>query len=77
VRGLREERLKRRVLALAAAVGEHLRREAPRHPVAARGVTVVVETHSDHVLNGVRRAVRDAVTRAGAGALQPRLPKKR
>ena len=27
--------------------------------VAAQGVTVLVETHSDHVLNGVRRAVRD------------------
>lgn len=27
--------------------------------VAAAGVQVVVETHSDHILNGVRRAVRD------------------
>lgn len=27
--------------------------------VAAAGVQVVVETHSDHVLNGVRRAVKD------------------
>ena len=26
--------------------------------VASAGVQVVVETHSDHVLNGVRRAVR-------------------
>jgi len=38
-----------------AAIGVFLAR------VAARGVTVVVETHSDHVLNGVRRAVRDGV----------------
>lgn len=29
--------------------------------VAASGVQVLLETHSDHVLNGVRRAVRDAV----------------
>lgn len=27
--------------------------------IAAAGRTVIVETHSDHVLNGVRRAVRD------------------
>lgn len=33
--------------------------------VAATGVQVILETHSDHVLNGVRRAVR-------AGALAPR-----
>lgn len=38
-----------------AAIGVFLAR------VAARGVTVVVETHSDHVLNGVRRAVRDKI----------------
>jgi predicted ATPase len=29
--------------------------------IAARGVQVLLETHSDHVLNGVRRAVRDMV----------------
>ena len=29
--------------------------------VAAAGVQVVLETHSDHVLNGVRRAVRNGV----------------
>lgn len=29
--------------------------------VASQGATVVVETHSDHVLNGVRRAVRDGL----------------
>lgn len=28
---------------------------------AAAGVQVIVETHSDHVLNGVRRAVKDGV----------------
>ena len=33
--------------------------------VAAAGVQVVVETHSDHVLNGVRRAVKDG--RLGSG----------
>lgn len=27
--------------------------------VAASGVQVILETHSDHVLNGVRRAVKD------------------
>lgn len=35
-----------------AAIGVFLAR------VAASGATVIVETHSDHVLNGVRRAVR-------------------
>lgn len=29
--------------------------------VAAAGVQVVIETHSDHVLNGIRRAVRTSV----------------
>ncbi len=29
--------------------------------VAAAGVQVVVETHSDHVLNGIRRTVKDGV----------------
>lgn len=33
--------------------------------VAANGVQVIVETHSDHVLNGIRRAVK-------AGVLPPR-----
>ena len=28
---------------------------------AAAGIQVVLETHSDHVLNGIRRAVRDSV----------------
>ncbi len=32
--------------------------------VAAAGVQVIAETHSDHVLNGVRRAVRDNVLNA-------------
>ena len=36
-----------------AAIGEFLAK------VAAAGVQVVIETHSDHVLNGVRRAVRN------------------
>lgn len=46
-----------------AAIGSFFAR------VAARGVTVVVETHSDHVLNGVRRAVRDAVVKPDDVAL--------
>lgn len=29
--------------------------------VAAKGTQVVIETHSDHVLNGIRRAVRNGV----------------
>ena len=29
--------------------------------VAAAGVQVILETHSDHVLNGVRRAVRNDI----------------
>lgn len=37
--------------------------------VAAAGVQVVLETHSDHVLNGVRRAVKRGVLRADAAAL--------
>jgi predicted ATPase len=37
--------------------------------VAAAGVQVVVETHSDHVLNGVRRAVLDSVIDPSSVAL--------
>ncbi len=37
--------------------------------VAAAGVQVVVETHSDHVLNGVRRAVKDGRLKANRVAL--------
>ena len=29
--------------------------------VASTGVQVIIETHSDHVLNGIRRAVKDSV----------------
>jgi len=29
--------------------------------IAASGVQLIIETHSDHVLNGIRRAVRDGV----------------
>ena len=62
------------VAALSAARGDIILIENPEvhlHPagqaqmgqfladVAAAGVQVVVETHSDHVLNGVRRAVKD------------------
>ena len=38
-----------------AAMGEFLTE------VAAAGVQVILETHSDHVLNGIRRAVRNAI----------------
>jgi predicted ATPase len=46
-----------------AAIGHFFAR------VAARGVSVVIETHSDHVLNGVRRAVHDAVLPADEVAM--------
>jgi predicted ATPase len=42
---------------------------------AAAEVQILVETHSDHVLNGVRRAIRDEVAAPGDIALhffQPR-----
>ena len=32
---------------------------------AASGVQILVETHSDHVLNGIRRAVRSKILEAG------------
>jgi predicted ATPase len=38
-----------------AKIGQFLAR------VAASGVQLIVETHSDHVLNGLRRAVRDGI----------------
>lgn len=37
--------------------------------VAAAGVQVIMETHSDHVLNGVRRAVKNGVLTSGDVAL--------
>lgn len=37
--------------------------------VAASGVQVIVETHSDHVLNGIRRAVRAETLPAGDALL--------
>jgi len=64
------------IAALSAAKGDLLLVENPEvhlHPagqslmgqflaaVAHAGVQVIVETHSDHVLNGVRRAVKTAV----------------
>ena len=30
--------------------------------VAATGVQVILESHSDHILNGIRRAVKEGVT---------------
>ncbi len=63
------------IAALSAKVGDILLIENPEvhlHPagqarmgqflaeVAKAGVQVIVETHSDHVLNGIRRAVKDA-----------------
>ena len=44
--------------------------------VAAAGVQVLLETHSDHVLNGIRRAVKNNVLSPGNAALhffRPRL----
>lgn len=64
------------VAALAAELGDFLLIENPEvhlHPagqslmggflaqVAAAGIQVLVETHSDHVLNGIRRAVKASV----------------
>ena len=78
------------VAALAAGPGDLLLIENPEvhlHPagqalmgelvakVAAVGVQVIVETHSDHVLNGIRRAVKDHVLLPDAVTLhffQPR-----
>ncbi len=37
--------------------------------VAAKGTQVIVETHSDHVLNGIRRAVRGGVLPCGDALL--------
>ena len=53
-----------------AAMGEFL------SEVASAGVQVVVETHSDHILNGIRRAVKGGVQASGDVALhffRPRL----
>ena len=53
-----------------AAMGEFL------SEVAAAGVQVVIETHSDHVLNGIRRAVKGGMPASGDVALhffRPRL----
>lgn len=78
------------VAALSAAPGDLVLIENPEvhlHPagqalmglflaeVAASGVQVVVETHSDHVLNGIRRAVRHGKLNAADTVLhffQPR-----
>ena len=72
------------VAALSAGEGDLLLIENPEvhlHPagqalmggflaqVAASGVQVVLETHSDHVLNGIRRAVRAGVLSASNTAL--------
>ena len=48
--------------------------------VATSGVQVVIETHSDHVLNGVRRAIMDKVVASTDVALhffQPRSERAR
>ena len=72
------------VAALVAPAGSMLIVENPEahlHPAgqskmglflsraAAAGVQIVVETHSDHVLNGIRRAVRSKVLDADQVAL--------
>ncbi|MCY4507252.1 MAG: DUF3696 domain-containing protein [Acidobacteria bacterium] len=53
-----------------AAMGEFL------SEVASAGVQVVIETHSDHILNGIRRAVKGGMLVSGSVALhffRPRL----
>lgn len=48
--------------------------------VASAGVQVILETHSDHVLNGVRRAVKNGTLLPDAAALhffEPRLKDER
>lgn len=72
------------VAALSAAQGDLLLIENPEvhlHPsgqammgrflaeVASAGVQVLVESHSDHVLNGIRRAVKSRQVEAGQVAL--------
>jgi len=72
------------VAALSSSKGDLLLIENPEvhlHPsgqammgrflaeVAASGVQVILETHSDHVLNGIRRAVRGGVISSDATAL--------
>ena len=37
--------------------------------VAASGVQLIVETHSDHVLNGIRRAVVDKIIQPEKSAI--------
>ena len=46
-----------------AAMGEFLAE------VAAAGVQVIIETHSDHVLNGIRRAVKNGTLLSDSAAL--------
>ena len=46
-----------------AAMGEFLAE------VAAAGVQVITETHSDHVLNGIRRAVKNGILTPDHAAL--------
>ena len=46
-----------------AAMGEFL------SEIAAAGVQVIIETHSDHILNGIRRAVKGGVLSSGDVAL--------
>ena len=72
------------VAALSAAQDDLLLLENPEvhlHPagqaaigsflaeVAAAGVQVILETHSDHVLNGIRRAVKESVLPAESAML--------
>ena len=72
------------VAALSAGRGDLLLIENPEvhlHPsgqaamgaflaeVAAAGVQVIIETHSDHILNGVRRAVKNGVLPPDAAVL--------
>ena len=46
-----------------AAIGESLAESA------AAGVQVILETHSDHLLNGIRRAIKDGILTPGDAVL--------
>ena len=42
---------------------------------AASGVQIIIETHSDHVLNGIRRAVKDQIIASDAVAIHFFMPR--
>ena len=44
--------------------------------VASAGVQVIIETHSDHILNGIRRAVRSKILKPDQATLHFFRPRK-